>query len=216
MRFVVPGYPRAVDWSPDSRQLVYNDDAGLHIVTVDGESLRTIYPGGSYPNWSPDGNAIAFSTRTSVYTIHPDGTALALRSPSSLAAAVDPDWSSDGDSMVVLGNTGTQGEEVFTFAIDDTIPVRLTFDSHGDRSPAWSPAGGRIVWNALPERSGQVQLELWLMDVDGSNRWRLPATGLTPAWNPTGTSIVYSGFTDGRARLYVINSDGSGLRQLTP
>jgi len=209
---VIAGGPRSVDWSPDSRWLVFNDSFGMHIVTVDGESLQTIYSGGSYPNWSPDGTEIAFSTRSQVFTIHPDGTGLAARSPTSLAAAVDPDWSPDGTHMVVVGNNGSQGEEVFTFALTDTIPAQLTVDTHGDRSPAWSPAGDRILWNALPP-SGL--LELWVMGLDGSAKRRLPVQGLTPAWDPTGTWIVFVGFNSGFARIHVINSDGSGLRQLT-
>lgn len=67
---------RSVDWSPDSRWLVFNDALGLHVIKADGESLRTIYSGGSFPSWSPDGREIAFSTTIQVWGIHPDGTGL--------------------------------------------------------------------------------------------------------------------------------------------
>ncbi len=60
-KLVVMGNPRSVDWAPDNRWLVYNDDFGLNLITVNGDSLTNIYAGGSFPSWSPDGGEIRLS-----------------------------------------------------------------------------------------------------------------------------------------------------------
>jgi Tol biopolymer transport system component len=215
-RLVVSRLARSVDWSPDSRRLVFNDDYGLHVVTATGESLRTVYTGGSYPSWSPDGAEIAFSTTRATYAIHPDGTGLRQVSPSDLVGIVDCDWAPDGGRMVALGPSAGVGEEVLTFSLRDSTRTWLTSDANGDRSPVWSPEGGRIAWSRLPEVNGRVQLEIWVMNEDGSGKRRVVGRGLMPDWDPTGTWLVYSAWdATGAERLFVVRHAGTGLRQLT-
>src|SRR3970282_1384448 len=137
------GLPRSLDWSPDGRWLVFNDAAGVHLITVDGDSLKTIYPGGSYPSWSPDGTEIAFSTASQVWAIRPDGTGLRELTP-SMFPSVDADWSPSGKKLVLLGNQGSAGDEVFVFHPASLPARRLTSDGHEDRSPVWSPQGDLI------------------------------------------------------------------------
>jgi Tol biopolymer transport system component len=220
-RLIVPGFygtslARSVDWSPDGRWLVYNDGMGLHLITATGDSARHIYSGGSFPAWSPDGSEIAFSTIARVWAIRPDGTGLHPLTPLSLPAAGDADWSPDGERIVMLGNNGSVGEEVFVFRLADSALVRLTNDDHEDRSPAWSPQGGLIAWNPWPRDSrGSERHEVWVMDTLGASRRKLASTVSAPAWDPAGTAIVFSAQASGAIRLFVINADGTGLRQLT-
>jgi Tol biopolymer transport system component len=44
--------------------------------------------------------------------------------------------------------------------------------------------------------------------VDGQSRWH-------PSWSPDGTQFVFSSAKAGNLDLYVMNTDGTDIRQLT-
>jgi TolB protein len=82
---------------------------------------------------------------------------------------------------------------------------------------AWSPDGERIAYVAGPPTK-----ELHIVGVDGSGDITVP--GATPgglaglAWSPAGERIAFEGMRDvngGDTRtVYVINTDGTGLRDI--
>jgi hypothetical protein len=78
---------------------------------------------------------------------------------------------------------------VYDFGVRDTR--QLTFDGRSV-DPAWSPDGRRIAFaRYTPSRD----LELYLMDADGSNAARL-TSGLplhSPSWSPAGDAIALAG-----------------------
>jgi hypothetical protein len=56
------------------------------------------------------------------------------------------------------------------------------------------------------------------MNADGTGATRLTSTvalNVTPAWSPDGGKIVFSSDRTGKFNIYVMNTDGSGVRQLT-
>ena len=57
------------------------------------------------------------------------------------------------------------------------------------------------------------------MDADGSNVRKLSSTpvgrSLNPAWSPDGKKIVFGSERDENMEIYVMNADGTGLRNLT-
>jgi TolB protein len=82
--------------------------------------------------------------------------------------------------------------------------------------PRWSPDRRRIAFGRFADGSPS---EILVIDVDGKSGTVRLAEGAEPAWSPDGTKIVFA--SNGGAPLgsaigiYVMNADGSGIRQLT-
>ncbi|HKT09553.1 MAG TPA: hypothetical protein VJR24_16755 [Gemmatimonadaceae bacterium] len=99
--------------------------------------------------------------------------------------------------------------------------VKSTFDPNFEElqilysQSAFSPDSKRLAFTAL----GEGKEELYILDVATRKRIaqiRLPLDGITsPSWSPDARHIVFSGDHGGITDLYLINADGTGLRQLT-
>ena len=77
----------------------------------------------------------------------------------------------------------------------------------------WSPDGNRLVYSVATQPQ-----QLRLINVDGSGDTLVP--GATPgafqglAWSPDGKRIAFDGLKPGGRTVYVINTDGTGLRDV--
>jgi len=89
-------------------------------------------------------------------------------------------------------------------------------------TPAWSPDGRRIVY-AEGDVVNDSSKGLFVMNADGSGATRL-TTGedYLPDWSPDGSRIAFiryskagGGNIPGSSEVWIINVDGSGLRQVT-
>jgi TolB protein len=92
---------------------------------------------------------------------------------------------------------------------DARAPGQTPFDPSGELVVPWDPAGGE-------------HYKLHIVPADGSEPRRLTPedseiagaeTG--PAWSPDGQRLVFVGYVKDGVDLFVINADGSGLRNLT-
>jgi Tol biopolymer transport system component len=88
---------------------------------------------------------------------------------------------------------------------------------HGDCDPDWAPDGQRFAF-ASDRGFGTA---IYIADSTGSNivqvtHPRLGAKDYMPAWSPNGKRIAFERYVPAREAydLYVVNSDGSNLRQL--
>jgi hypothetical protein len=90
--------------------------------------------------------------------------------------------------------------------------------------PRWSPDGSQIVYHQSAS-GDQDPHQVWVMNADGSGKVQLTEDSLGyrnffPSWSPDGKRIVFSHlvfYTGGveRDAIYVMNADGSGLRNVT-
>jgi len=98
----------------------------------------------------------------------------------------------------------------------------VTTDNHGYLNPVISPDGRRIAASRFaPDGFSEG---IYLMNADGSELSLLVNRSVfdfEPTWSPDGRQIAFVSFVleDGFGpfgRIFVINVDGTGLRQLTP
>ena len=214
-RLLVPGFPGTVDWSPDGQRLVYNDDCGLHVLTLADGIVNDIYGGGSFPKWSPVGSTIAFDTNRRIWLISPTGEN--MRQAADAFPVRMPDWSADGTRLVVVEypQTAPAGELAIIRLADGALH-EITHDSRVDEYPSWSPDNARIAWNHWSQsRYGNNLPEIWVADTSGVAARKVVSSDGTFGWHPNGRSIVFSMQASGAIRLFAVGADGSGLRQIT-
>ena len=155
-----------------------------------------------------------------VFTMRVDGSAV-----TRLGYGDDRDfgysWSPDGQRVAFYLGTGVEDGErfdstadIYTMATDGTDVRRLTDDPGLDLFPVYSPDGSKIAFTS--DRAGTV--DVWVMDVNGSNQVRLTAfeddrlDDYHPTWSPDGAQLA---FVRGKVppgadgKLWVIDADGS-------
>jgi Tol biopolymer transport system component len=219
-------------WSPDGTMIAF--DVGLDSlcgglpcireqlwkVNPDGTELRKL-AGGSRPAWSPDGRTIAFGNDQGLFTIGADGGGLKQLTVPLLGQPEEATWSPDGSRLAFSAfvSSNPYANAIFTMNRDGTGLVRLTPVGGSDLGPKWSPDGSRIAFRMDVNPVGRSGLAV--MNADGSGRSivsDLEQNDLDFTWSPDGGRLAFTVSVDfeiGDDDVYVVNVDGSGLRNLT-
>lgn len=109
--------------------------------------------------------------------------------------------------------------EIFESNLDGSGIKRLTDSKGYDAEGSYSADGKRIVF--CSNRSGEKNLELYIMDADGKNVRKLTnAPGCYnggPFFSPDGKKVIFRSDRKKKdhLQLYVINTDGTGEKALT-
>jgi len=143
------------------------------------------------------------------------------------------------DGRRILFTSDRDGDlELYAMDVDGTNVTRLTHEEGYDGGAFFSPDGSRVVYRAHhptdPEELADYrsllkenlvrpnQVEIWVMDADGSNKRQLTENGaanFAPFFHPGGEKIIFSSNLHGGGPrdfdLYLIGVDGSGLERVT-
>lgn len=106
--------------------------------------------------------------------------------------------------IAFLRHEGQSGPQLYVSDAVGLYPRQLTDRPGGFDKPVWSPDGSRIALSGL-----------WIVNADGSGLHYL-TEGHEPAWSPDGTQLVFwKADNTWNLDLYIINADGTNLRQIT-
>jgi Tol biopolymer transport system component len=168
-------------------QIAFIQEEDVSIANPDGSNARQLVANSCCPHWSPDGSRIAVAASTDLGTI--------------TAATLNP----DGSGYVRL-------------PIDDpTLNVALG---------TWSPDGARLASEGWDDADATRNGIYTRRASDGGGLFRVTSNpfggghDIPGEYSPDGSRIVFVRTNDlrksGNTAVFVVNTDGSGLLQITP
>jgi Tol biopolymer transport system component len=143
-----------------------------------------------------------------------------------------------GGETIVFTSARDGDLEIYSMDTDGSNVRRLTHELGYDGGPFFNADGTKIVYRAHHPRTDREvadykrlleqglirpsQLDIWVMDADGSNKQRLTNNGAAnfgPFFHPSGEKVIFSSnMHDPTGRdfdLYLINVDRTGLERVT-
>ena len=202
---------------------VANRNREIYLMNPDGSqhvNITNHRANDFFPVWSPTGEQILFaSDRVRVldlYLMDADG-ANVRRVFLKVGERSYPTWSPDGKQIAYQRRDFGQWF-IYTATIDGKNEEQVATGSY----PTWSPDGSEIAF--VTGKLGHNRI--WLFNPQTRKQRRLlPEAAIPwmrwPAWSPSGDKIAFCwlnhfpfvGFF-GRQTVYIVNRDGTGLRQI--
>lgn len=188
----------------------------IYVINADGSGAAPLIGQGIAPSWAPDGRIVFHSVKNDQLGLvirHPDGT---LRYPKNYEVLHEdemPFWSPDASRIVLAfgANSGDKPWRLVVMNADGT--GRHDLAGFNGRNPAWSPG------NLLAFRRVYSQEGLYVVSAEGGTPRLLANVGndTAPAWSPDGGNVAFVVDKDSKGDwdIYVVNVDGSGLKNLT-
>lgn len=168
-----------------------------------------------HPSWSPDGKQILFTrgdvmTNIDIYVMDADSS-----NATRLTEHPERDqrgvFSPDGKTIAFVSQR--DGDvAIWLMAADGSNPRKLV----QGREPSFSPDGRRLAFTSSAFDDND---EIYLIDLDGSNRTRLTENRRKLDWfasfSPQGDRLVYNSEEFGGQELMLMRADGQGQTRIS-
>lgn len=219
---------QTLSWSPHGDQMILTDPSGeehglISISTLTGEQKTISRPGGSdqdcYARLSPDGKTIAFVRLIShaagyLYTVDITGDHM-KRLSQDVKDIRGLGWTPDGSHLVFASKEqGVHQLRVISVQGGESKPLPAATASAAD--PSVSPNGKFVVFVENHENWNIWRLPLKGDEIGTPQRF-LASTGQnhSPSFSPDGRTIAFVSDRSGSPEIWLCDSDGQQLRQLT-
>jgi Tol biopolymer transport system component len=218
-----------------------NPDASISVMDADGShrvrAFHVVGGAAMTPTWSPDGQWLAFSYGShfgarslqgaKIMKVKADGSEAQEVVPGQPNSGF-PSWSPDGKSIAYRVWGGTEIRGLRKYNLDTkTVTVLSTM---WDNFPFYSPSGDRIAFTR--QKGVDQDFDVFTMRPDGTDVKQLTFTAGSDAhatWTADGKELWFysarTGFKDEAplydnspqpyAQVFLMNRDGSNVRQLT-
>ncbi|HYU33968.1 MAG TPA: Tol-Pal system beta propeller repeat protein TolB [Thermoanaerobaculia bacterium] len=210
-------------WSPDGESLAYtsffNGPPGIYLAELASGRKRPIVNSGSLnttPTFSPDGQRVVFARsvdgNVEIFVTGRSGGDL-RRLTHSGAIDTNPSWSPTGGQIAFTsGRAGNP--HIYLMDEEGSNQRRLTTEGDYNDGAAWNPTGDLIAYTS--RRGGRFQIAVTNVVTQATQILTSgPGENESPSFSPDGRHIVYVSRKSGTKQLYVMDLDGSHVRQLT-
>ena len=145
--------------------------------------------------------------------------------------ALNPDFTPDGKRILFWSSPDNTGDAIFSVPVHGGAITQIQTGcgqppSCGDTNPAVSPDGRELLTvreqGPFDANGCLAFIGIFKFRIDGTHPRRISPTtstcagDLEPRWSPDGRRIVFQHPEDFGPSLWVMNSDGSHRRRLTP
>ena len=130
----------------------------------------------------------------------------------------NPRFSPDGSKLAVEISDGKQ-RDIWVYQWASGQRTQVTFDSHEDRTPVWTPDGGRIVFSS--DRAKPGIFNLYWVNADGTGKPKplleSSENQFAASWHPTKGFLAFQAERAGTGwDLMILPMEGSARRGWTP
>jgi Tol biopolymer transport system component len=195
--------------TPDARQQLYRFD----LISHEAKKIGEVPVGSPVFGWSDPGSSLIFPRAVNgIVNIWQYN--LAEKSYTQITLGPGPDFSPMKDPSG-KGIYFVNGKDSGYLSVYN-VHTKSTTDIVSDLAtqPTISPDGKRVMYVT---RTDVSRNELWISDLDGSNKLKLFSTphdiGVED-FSPDGSQIIYTDMQDNADRNFVVNVNGTNLREL--
>ena len=181
-------------------------------------------------DWAPDGTKIVYRSRRNMqfevsivdFTVRDAAGRPAIidipKAPDGTQSS-QPAWFPDMSGLLYrrTNGTGTTRSDIWAMNVDGSNRRPVYVAPEDQFYPSFSPDMKKLLFSTV---KGSNARNIQVLDVASGVVTTLVDSSPTsydsaPAWSPDGRQIAFESTMDGDREIYVINADGTNLRQLT-
>jgi len=204
-----------LDWASDGQSLVAALNGNIIKINYPDGEIDTLTTEGSlfFPVWSPDDRSIAYEINggdlRGIYIMQADGS----EKRRVIEYGVYVDWPYP-DSLIYTNFDSEFASKAICIADTSGVYRREICQTNtvytGDPQAKMHIDTRRIAFNTRDYWG-----IMWFLDPSAVEPRKIREYAMSPSFSPDGDQIVFVNTENGNGNVYIINWDGSGLRQLT-